>query len=102
MGAQAPRNPKEARDPKINPARNATMPELARVSFPVSGSAAGLIGVHSRRKSWITKKRGPNTENPKIKCPQRCIAGNSAKPLCVTTGQVTKIYSEISIAIFFR
>lgn len=55
-----------------------------------------------QEKELDNKKIGPNTENPKTKCPQRSIAGNSAKPLCVTTGQVTKIYSEISIAIFFR
>lgn len=88
MGAQAPRNPKEARDTKINPAGNATTPELARVSFRQCRRAHWSP---FQKKELDNKKRGPNTEIPKIKCPQRCIAGNSAKPLCVTTGQVTKI-----------
>lgn len=43
--------------------------------------------MHTWRKSWITKK----AQNPKIKCPQRCIAGD-----CVTTGQVTKIFIQKS------
>lgn len=46
MGAQAPRNPKEARDPKIKPAGNAAIPVLAMypwVSVPTLAVQRGTL-----------------------------------------------------------
>lgn len=60
VGAQAPRNPKEARDPKIKPAGNANYAWAGHVTLgfcPHSGRVAGHSGVHAWRRSGITKNR---------------------------------------------
>lgn len=73
-----------------------TMPELAMspwVSVPTPAEKRGTVECMPGEKEW-DNKRGSNTENPKTKCPSEVHGGDCGKPLCVTTGQVTKIYSE--------